>query len=154
MSETRLKLFGTDGVRGTANKHPMTPQMALALGQAIAYVFRGRGGDRHQVMIAKDTRLSGYLFEDALAAGISSMGVNVIQVGPMPRSSSSPVMKRRPRLWPGRSIWSPIARMCRSRCMPRQRQCSRDSRPFLTCVACHSFAMCSARPCVCIHQCR
>jgi len=84
MSETRLKLFGTDGVRGTANKHPMTPQMALALGQAIAYVFRGRGGDRHQVMIAKDTRLSGYLFEDALAAGISSMGVNVIQVGPMP----------------------------------------------------------------------
>jgi len=84
MSNGRLKLFGTDGVRGTANRHPMTAEMALALGKAVAYVFRGRSGDRHQIMIAKDTRLSGYLFEDALAAGISSMGVNVIQVGPMP----------------------------------------------------------------------
>jgi len=78
------KLFGTDGVRGTANVHPMTASMALRLGQAIAYTFRGRGGDQHRILIGKDTRLSGYMFEDALASGICSMGVNVIQVGPMP----------------------------------------------------------------------
>ncbi|MCZ6783578.1 MAG: phosphoglucosamine mutase [Proteobacteria bacterium] len=81
----RRKLFGTDGVRGRANVHPMTAEMALSLGQAIAHVFRGRGGNgRRRILIGKDTRLSGYMFEDALAAGISSMGVNVIQVGPMP----------------------------------------------------------------------
>jgi phosphoglucosamine mutase len=78
------KLFGTDGVRGTANVHPMTASVALQLGQAIAHVFRGRGRGRHRILIAKDTRLSGYMFEDAIASGISSMGVNVIQVGPMP----------------------------------------------------------------------
>jgi phosphoglucosamine mutase len=78
------KLFGTDGIRGTANIHPMTPEVALALGRAIAYVFRERAGERHQILIGKDTRLSGYMFEDALAAGICSMGVNVIQVGPVP----------------------------------------------------------------------
>ncbi|MCA9512927.1 MAG: phosphoglucosamine mutase [Myxococcota bacterium] len=76
------RLFGTDGVRGTANVHPMTAPMALKLGQAIAHVFRGRG--RRRVLIGKDTRLSGYMFEDALASGICSMGANVIQVGPMP----------------------------------------------------------------------
>ncbi|HKK51992.1 MAG TPA: phosphoglucosamine mutase, partial [Myxococcota bacterium] len=78
------KLFGTDGVRGTANVHPMTPEIALALGRAIAHVFRERTGGRHRILIGKDTRLSGYMFEDALAAGICSMGVNVIQVGPVP----------------------------------------------------------------------
>jgi phosphoglucosamine mutase len=62
----------------------MTAEMALALGQAVAYLFRGRGYGRRRILIGKDTRLSGYMFEDALAAGISSMGVNVIQVGPMP----------------------------------------------------------------------
>jgi len=77
-------LFGTDGVRGTANVEPMTVEMALALGQAIAHVFRSRGVGTQRILIGKDTRLSGYMFEDALAAGISSMGVNVIQVGPMP----------------------------------------------------------------------
>jgi phosphoglucosamine mutase len=83
MSE-KARLFGTDGVRGTANVHPMTAEMALALGQAIAHVLRVAGGERRRIIIGKDTRLSGYLFEDALAAGISSMGVDVIQVGPMP----------------------------------------------------------------------
>ena len=83
MSE-KGRLFGTDGVRGRANVHPMTAEMALSLGQAIAHVFRGEGGDRTRIIIGKDTRLSGYLFEDALAAGISCMGVDVIQVGPMP----------------------------------------------------------------------
>ena len=78
------KLFGTDGIRGTANVHPMTPEVALALGRAIAHVFREAEGERKQILIGKDTRLSGYMFEDALAAGICSMGVNVIQVGPVP----------------------------------------------------------------------
>ena len=78
------KLFGTDGIRGTANVHPMTPEIALALGRAIAHVFREAEGERKQILIGKDTRLSGYMFEDALAAGICSMGVNVIQVGPVP----------------------------------------------------------------------
>jgi phosphoglucosamine mutase len=83
VSETR-KLFGTDGVRGMANVHPMTAEVALALGQAVAHVLRVPGGERRRIIIGKDTRLSGYLFEDALAAGICSMGVDVIQVGPMP----------------------------------------------------------------------
>ena len=80
------KLFGTDGIRGTANVHPMTPEVALALGRAIAHVFRDQDGEggRKEILIGKDTRLSGYMFEDALAAGICSMGVNVIQVGPVP----------------------------------------------------------------------
>jgi phosphoglucosamine mutase len=85
MSEEPIrKLFGTDGIRGKAGLHPMTPEVALALGRAIAHVFRERAGERHQILIGKDTRLSGYMFEDALAAGICSMGVNVIQVGPVP----------------------------------------------------------------------
>ena len=85
MSEaSSRKLFGTDGVRGTANVHPMTPEVAMSLGRAIAHVFQQHEGERRQILIAKDTRLSGYMFEDALAAGICSMGVNVIQVGPVP----------------------------------------------------------------------
>ncbi len=83
MSGSR-SLFGTDGVRGKANLHPMTASMALRLGQAAAYVFRGRRDGGRRILIGKDTRLSGYMFEDALAAGISSMGGTVIQVGPMP----------------------------------------------------------------------
>lgn len=82
--EAQRKLFGTDGVRGIANVHPMTPEIALALGRAIAHVFRDQESGRKQILIGKDTRLSGYMFEDALAAGICSMGVNVIQVGPVP----------------------------------------------------------------------
>ena len=82
--EPSRKLFGTDGIRGIANVHPMTPEVALALGRAIAYVFQEHEGERKQILIGKDTRLSGYMFEDALAAGICSMGVNVIQVGPVP----------------------------------------------------------------------
>ncbi len=78
------KLFGTDGVRGTANRYPMTAETALALGQAVAHVFRARSNERHRIIIGKDTRLSGYLFENALAAGICSMGGDVLMVGPMP----------------------------------------------------------------------
>ncbi len=83
MSE-KGRLFGTDGVRGTANVHPMTAEMALSLGQAIAHVFFEAGEERPRIIIGKDTRLSGYMFEDALTAGVCSMGVDVIQVGPMP----------------------------------------------------------------------
>jgi len=78
------RLFGTDGVRGKTNEYPMTAEVALTLGQAIAHVLRVPGGERRRIIIGKDTRLSGYVFEDALAAGICSMGVDVIQVGPMP----------------------------------------------------------------------
>lgn len=81
---TSRKLFGTDGIRGVANVHPMTPEIALSLGRAIAHVFHEHEGERKEILIGKDTRLSGYMFEDALAAGICSMGVNVIQVGPIP----------------------------------------------------------------------
>ena len=82
MAERRL--FGTDGVRGRANVDPMTAEMALALGQAVSSLFRRRSGERHKIIIGKDTRLSGYLFENALVAGMCSMGVDVLQVGPMP----------------------------------------------------------------------
>ena len=82
-SEPRARLFGTDGVRGVANTHPMTCEVALRLGRAIAHVFR-RSARRHKILIGKDTRLSGYMLEQALAAGVCSMGVDVLLVGPVP----------------------------------------------------------------------
>jgi len=77
------RLFGTDGVRGVANTDPMTVETALALGQAVAHMFRGKNV-RHKIVIGKDTRLSGYMFETALSAGICAMGGDVMLVGPMP----------------------------------------------------------------------
>jgi phosphoglucosamine mutase len=77
------KLFGTDGVRGVANVEPMTSETAMKLGRAAAHVFKRRAG-RHQIVIGKDTRLSGYMLESALTSGICSMGVDVLLVGPMP----------------------------------------------------------------------
>lgn len=77
------RLFGTDGVRGTANVWPMTTEVAMQLGRALAYLIRN-GNHRHRVVIGKDTRLSGYMLEQALAAGITSMGVDVDLVGPLP----------------------------------------------------------------------
>jgi phosphoglucosamine mutase len=77
------KLFGTDGVRGVANVHPMTSEMALRLGRALAYLVRS-GPHRHRIVIGKDTRLSGYMLEHALASGIESMGVDVYFTGPLP----------------------------------------------------------------------
>jgi phosphoglucosamine mutase len=77
------KLFGTDGVRGIANKHPMTTEVAMQLGRAAAYVFK-HDDRRSRIVIGKDTRLSGYMIENALAAGICSMGVDVLLVGPLP----------------------------------------------------------------------
>ncbi len=78
-----VKLFGTDGVRGVANVFPMTAEMAMQLGRALAHLIRS-GGHRHRIVIGKDTRLSGYMLEQALAAGIMSMGVDVELVGPLP----------------------------------------------------------------------
>jgi phosphoglucosamine mutase len=77
------KLFGTDGIRGLANTAPMTPGMALRLGQAAGLWFV-RGDHRHQVIIGKDTRLSGYMLEPALVAGFTSAGMDVLLVGPLP----------------------------------------------------------------------
>ena len=77
------KLFGTDGVRGVANVYPMTSEMAMQIGRAAAYLFKN-GHRRHRIVIGKDTRLSGYMIENALVAGICSMGVDVLQVGPLP----------------------------------------------------------------------
>jgi phosphoglucosamine mutase len=81
--EAMGKLFGTDGVRGVANIHPMTGEMAMQIGRAAAHLFKNRGG-RHRIVIGKDTRMSGYMLETALASGICSMGVDVLLVGPMP----------------------------------------------------------------------
>ena len=79
------KLFGTDGVRGTANTHPMTAEMALRIGAAVGRYFRRDGGSTvHRVVIGKDTRLSGYMFENALTAGLTSTGMNVLLLGPVP----------------------------------------------------------------------
>jgi phosphoglucosamine mutase len=77
------RLFGTDGVRGVANLDPMTSETAMQLGRAAAHIFMRRAG-RHQIVIGKDTRVSGYMLECALTAGICSMGVDVLLVGPMP----------------------------------------------------------------------
>lgn len=81
--ERKKRLFGTDGVRGTANIEPMTSEMALQLGRAIAYVFK-KEHRRHRIVIGKDTRLSGYMLESAMMAGICSMGVDALMVGPLP----------------------------------------------------------------------
>ena len=89
------KLFGTDGIRGVANEHPMTAQLAVRLGQAIAYHFAehppsNAHPDRQtRILIGKDTRLSGYMFESGLAAGITSMGADVQLVGPLPTPAIS-----------------------------------------------------------------
>lgn len=78
------KLFGTDGVRGTANIHPMTAEMALRIGAAVGRYFRRESKGVHRVVIGKDTRLSGYMFENALTAGLTSSGMNVLLLGPVP----------------------------------------------------------------------
>jgi phosphoglucosamine mutase len=83
MKRDGRKLFGTDGVRGIANIDPMTSEVALRLGRALAHVSK-RSPRRHKILIGKDTRLSGYMLETAMASGICSMGVDVLLVGPLP----------------------------------------------------------------------
>ncbi|MFP3867159.1 MAG: phosphoglucosamine mutase [Desulfobacteraceae bacterium] len=77
------KLFGTDGIRGTANIYPMTADVALRLGRALAYVIKN-SQRRHRIVVGKDTRISGYILEYAITAGICSMGVDVYLLGPLP----------------------------------------------------------------------
>ena len=77
------KLFGTDGVRGVANEYPMTSEMAMNIGRATAHLFKQKG-HAPKIIIGKDTRLSGYMLENALVSGICSMGVNAILVGVIP----------------------------------------------------------------------
>ena len=79
----KRKLFGTDGVRGVANVYPMTSEVALKLGRAVSHVFKERHG-RGRIVVGKDTRLSGYMLEQAIASGICSMGLDVWLVGPLP----------------------------------------------------------------------
>lgn len=80
------RLFGTDGIRGRANVEPMTGETTMKLGRAVAHVFQNKTG-RHRIVIGKDTRISGYMLESALTAGICSMGVDVLVVGPLPTPS-------------------------------------------------------------------
>ncbi|MBA3013803.1 MAG: phosphoglucosamine mutase [Proteobacteria bacterium] len=77
------RLFGTDGVRGTANIYPMTSEIAMQIGRGIAFLVKDNKHG-HRIVIGKDTRISGYMIENALAAGICSMGVDVLLVGPLP----------------------------------------------------------------------
>lgn len=77
------KYFGTDGIRGTANRFPMTPDIAMRVGMAAGIAFR-RGEHRHRVVIGKDTRLSGYMIENALVAGFTAAGMDVFLLGPIP----------------------------------------------------------------------
>jgi phosphoglucosamine mutase len=79
-----MRLFGTDGIRGRINRHPMTPETVLRVGMAAATVLRKDLHGRNMVLIGKDTRLSGYMIESALTSGICSMGMNVTLVGPLP----------------------------------------------------------------------
>jgi len=87
-----MKLFGTDGIRGTANTPPMTADIALKVGMAAGQQFL-RGSHRHRVVIAKDTRLSGYMIEPALTAGFIAVGMDVVLVGPMPTPAVAMLVK-------------------------------------------------------------
>ena len=88
------RIFGTDGVRGVANIEPVTAETALKLGRAAAHVFQqmsvaaGRSNGRATIVIGKDTRLSGYMLENALAAGIMSLGADVLLIAPLNTKSS------------------------------------------------------------------
>ncbi|MER3445650.1 MAG: phosphoglucosamine mutase [Candidatus Dadabacteria bacterium] len=86
MRESNKRLFGTDGVRGVVNYDPMTPEISLKLGKALIYILNQKKTDskRLRIVIGKDTRLSGYMFEQAISAGITSMGADVLLVGPLP----------------------------------------------------------------------
>ncbi|MDX2073180.1 MAG: phosphoglucosamine mutase [Alphaproteobacteria bacterium] len=86
------KLFGTDGIRGRAGEFPMTPEMALKVGMAAGLQFM-RGAHRHRVVIAKDTRLSGYMIETAMTSGFIAVGMDVVLVGPMPTPAVAMLVK-------------------------------------------------------------
>ncbi len=78
------KYFGTDGIRGRVGNHPITPDFILKLGWAVGRVLGTRGSGENKILVGKDTRVSGYMFESALEAGLSAAGVNVHLLGPLP----------------------------------------------------------------------
>ena len=82
------KFFGTDGIRGRTNQWPMTAELAMKVGMAAGTHFL-RGNHRHRVVIGKDTRLSGYMVENALVAGFTAVGMDVVQFGPIPTPAST-----------------------------------------------------------------
>ncbi len=86
------RLFGTDGIRGKANVYPMNAELALLVGRAAGHIFQ-KDDSRHTILIGKDTRQSGYMLENALTAGLCSMGVNVLLVGPLPTPGVSYIMR-------------------------------------------------------------
>ena len=86
-------LFGTDGIRGKANSYPITPENALLVGKAVAKYFSSRSGSKPRAVLGKDTRLSGYMLENAVSAGLLSMGMDVLAVGPMPTPAVAHLVK-------------------------------------------------------------
>ena len=84
MQAKSKKYFGTDGIRGTVGTSPITPDFMLKLGWAAGRVFANKGNGRNKILIGKDTRISGYMFEAALEAGVTAAGVDIILTGPMP----------------------------------------------------------------------
>ncbi len=84
MGEKKKQYFGTDGIRGTVGEAPITPDFMLKLGWAAGKVFAGKGNGRNKILIGKDTRISGYMFEAALEAGVTAAGVDINLLGPMP----------------------------------------------------------------------
>ena len=78
------RLFGTDGIRGLANIHPMTAEMALQVGRAAGWLCHAKEERQHTILIGKDTRRSCYMLENALTAGLCSMGIRVLLTGPLP----------------------------------------------------------------------
>src|SRR2546430_1935374 len=100
------KYFGTDGIRGRANG-VITPELALRVGQASGLLFKN-GDHRHRVLIGKDTRLSGYMIENALVAGFTSVGMNVLLTGPIPTPAVAMLTRSRPAAlceWGAEVIW-------------------------------------------------
>ena len=88
-----MKLFGTDGIRGKANEFPITAEVALRMGKAVARVMRSSGPNRNRVLVGKDTRISGYMLETALTSGLVSMGMDVLLVGPLPTPAVAHLIK-------------------------------------------------------------
>ena len=86
------RLFGTDGIRGIANRYPMSAELALKVGRAVGHLFQ-QEDRQHTILIGKDTRRSGYMLENALTAGLCSMGVHVLLVGPLPTPGVSYIMR-------------------------------------------------------------
>lgn len=88
-----MKLFGTDGIRGRANEFPITAEVALRVGKAVARVMRSSAPSRNRVLVGKDTRISGYMLETALTSGLVSMGMDVLLVGPLPTPAVAHLIK-------------------------------------------------------------